>query len=156
MVNSQVVKEIVDVLKLDQQRDLIPTAVPVFEVSPKKTKSNNPKVTTKSVTGSSTILVPTTEETYVVTGIHVSIIKDATCDIADGVITLQATIGGIATLIASWGVLTTTAQAINEYIDFSVHPIKLDVNSSMILTGTFTAGKLVRTVTVYGYIDEIR
>lgn len=85
---------------------------------------------------------------------QVNFLKNATCDVADGTLLLQATIDGAIVQLARYSILTLTAQEINSEIVFNP-PIKLDRNTAITLNqGTFTAGKFTRCGTISGFTQE--
>ena len=89
-----------------------------------------------------------------VTGCTLSFQKDATCDVSDGFIRIIVTTEGVTRNIAQLPVMTLTAQSMIVPIQFA-KPIKVDRGSASSLTqGTFTAGKFIRSATLYGYTVE--
>jgi hypothetical protein len=106
-----------------------------------------------STTGAITIntaVVNTNSETWI-TGIGLGVVKDATCDIADGRINVTVnTIDGISRTIISIPVLTLTAQSENVFYSLP-YPIRLQNNTAITTTNSFTVGKLNRSFVVFGY-----
>jgi len=88
-----------------------------------------------------------------ITGVTLSILKDATCDVATGAVTLSAVLDGdsTSTALLSLPVLTTTAQS--DRISLAlVRPVKLKKGAAVALgQGTFTAGNFIRHAQVYYY-----
>lgn len=154
MVNSQVVKEIVDALKLDMNIEKVPSPVPVIEVNPKLVKNVLLYNSTRNVSGAATILTTPTNQDYYLHGIEFDYTKDASCDMASGRLSISVVIGGATYYVASFSVLTLTAQYSGRYIQFKT-PLKLDRNSAIRFNGaTFTAGNLIQSVCLHYMIDE--
>lgn len=87
-----------------------------------------------------------------VTSIDVHMIKDATCDAATGAITIGMTPNniGISKNIAQVGIIALTAQS--EHININLpFPIEVKSAGTITLSGTFTAGVMVRTISVAGF-----
>jgi hypothetical protein len=159
MVNSQVVAETIEAFKLDKQRDNIPNPIPVIEVGTKSTKNGFCLTANKTTTGSLSISAAdlrVTDKTFFLTGFTFDMIKDATCDIATGNIPVFSVLfdTGVSVNLAALSVLTLTAQNMSISIHLS-HPIKILKNSSISLGGTFSLGTMSRSLTVYGYVDEV-
>lgn len=83
------------------------------------------------------------------TGFLFSYAKDATCDIANGTMNIAATIDGIAVSIARISVLTLTAQYDSVFVEFN-RPLLIDENTNITTSSTYTAGTMVRALTLYG------
>lgn len=126
--------------------------VPVMEVNPKLTKTLDiVKYTNTSGTSNATIYTVPDQEFYL-KGAQLSIIKNATSDVATGSYGLLATINGVSTPILSLALLTLTAQEQSICISF-INPIKVDKNTSILLaSAASTAGTMVRTGIIYGYL----
>ena len=91
-----------------------------------------------------------TRETYV-TAVTASLAKDATCDVGIGAVTVTTTVNGLARVLASIAVVTTTLQTANVHIIFK-NPIKIDKNVTIAFgTSTYTLGTMSRTCAVFGY-----
>jgi len=109
-----------------------------------------------SNTASGNITLHTTsdkKDTYV-TGVLLSIAKDATCDISTGTINVNSTILGKVRRLADLAVLTTTAQSSQIFVNFPF-PVKLDRNVAVNISGTFTAGACSRTGILFGYEEDV-
>jgi len=106
--------------------------------------------------GTMTTTMPTIDtrgEIYL-TGITFALIKDATCDIATGLITIKVTPEnqGIAKDIMIFPVITLTAQQYNA--EFSLpYPLKLKPNTNISVTGTFSLGVMQRSCCAVGFIS---
>jgi len=155
MVNSQVVSEIIESFKLDRYVDKIPAAIPVIEVSPKLLQDTRNASGVLATSGVITVLSGTLNPTTRVRlkTIIASIIKDATCDVATGSIGVTATMGGTSKNLISIPVITLTAQEQSIAISFP-NPILIDVGTSVLMSGTFTAGAMVRTCNLSYIVDE--
>jgi len=156
MANSQVIQEIIKALNLNVNRDKIPEPVPVIEVG---RKSKSTLIAGNSSSGSGTITImsastgPATRGDVYITGVMMSYVKNATCDVASGTMSLNGTINGATTTITQLPLLTLTADNAQIALEFT-QPIKLDLNSALTQASTYTAGAMVRSIIVYYYIDE--
>lgn len=156
--NSDLFKEIREGTKSQQLRDgVLPTQlaekiVPVMEVNPKLLRRPNIIInTSKSVTGASTVYTTqNAAKDFYLTNLSVRYQKDATCDAATGYLTLSCVIDGATTYLAGLPVITALAQTGSCDLNFPF-PIKIDRNSALSFTGTFTAGILLRNVSLIGY-----
>jgi hypothetical protein len=156
MVNSQIVAETVNALKIDLNTEQVPAAIPVVEVGLKCSKTAEIFSTVNVATGTSTLLASADNirgDVYV-TSIQFGVIKDATCDVATGSLPITVTIGGINKVIAYIPIITLTAQNIVISCSFP-HPIKIDRKTAITSVGTFTAGVMIRTYVMTYYIDEV-
>lgn len=153
--NRTITNNIVDTLKLNPISDNIPKTVipsiqPTFEVN---RKIATVRSATRSTTGTSTVLTTSsTVDTYLI-GVGLSYVKDATCDIATGRLTVAGAIEGTSQALMSLNILTTTAQSDSEYVSFST-PVKLDRNAAVTMATTFTAGAMSASATLYFYTEE--
>lgn len=105
---------------------------------------------TSNTTGTKTALNSSANFDVFLSCIEASMIKDATCDVADGVLQIQTTINGATVILGYFSVLTTTADSQSIVVPISP-PLKIDRSAPVNITGSFTAGKMVRSLTVYGY-----
>lgn len=112
---------------------------------------------TSSSTGNLTVTMPTVDERSEIylTTITMDMVKDATCDVASGSLSLTLTPdrSGIATSSYRFAVLTATAQDKNFVISLP-YPLRLKPNTNLVLSGSFTAGAMVRTVSLSGFITS--
>jgi hypothetical protein len=154
MVNSQVVSEIVNAFKLDTNVDKIPNAIPVIEVGTKSVKNILVAPLTAPATGLQTILTTSTTNDTIIYCIVMSYNKNATCDIATGQIYIDAVLGGKITHIALLNVITLTAEKDNLIIPLP-HGLKIDRGTNIQMSGTFTAGVLIRSADLYYILDEV-
>lgn len=108
----------------------------------------------RATTGGGTIATtPADKDTYLV-GLHFSFSKNAACDIASGNIRVTAVIDGLTVNIASFAVLTLTAEQGSDYFPFTV-PIKIDRNTTISFAAdSYTAGLMSRSASVHGYTVE--
>jgi len=122
--------------------------VPVIDINPKHARVSNKIASFVQATSSagSALLATVAGRDYYVNGLVLSVIKDATCDAADGVINIAVKPFGEATAVICLAIptLTLTAQQTSIAINFST-PIRLLRNNTTALyvnAQTFTAGKL--------------
>lgn len=131
---------------------LSPAIVPVLDMTPDFHKKSFVFSSSPTTTGATTIYTtPTGKKTYL-TGVMLDIVKNVTCDVATGVISVTAVIDGTTTTIVAVPVLTLTAERSDSEITFA-NPIAIDPGTAVSLTGTFTAGAMARSAIIYGY-DE--
>jgi len=160
--NSDLSKELVDGAKIQVSSDKIPnqlgqTVVPVMEVNPKMLRiCNVAKHSVQLTTGSLTVFTTSAYNDFYLNSAYVEFIKDVTCDIATGSISFATTINGVATRLLDFPVITATAQPlVGAAISFPV-PLKIDRGAAITLSGTFTAGVLVRSCGITGFtVDNI-
>lgn len=162
MFNQTASVQIDDNIKTDlilkEGTDIIPKIVkpdiqPCYEVN--RRVANVVRSGSFTASGTNTIFTTPTNRDFFMTGITLSICKDATCDIASGRIAITANVGGTSRDLIAISVLTTTAERDTISLEFAV-PVKID-RSAAIATGgntTFAAGNLVRSVTIYGYTNS--
>lgn len=124
--------------------------VPVVDVTPDFHKKSIISSSSPTTTGATTILTTDAERFTYITAVQLGLVKNATCDVATGVIAVTGVIDGTTTTIAAIPVLTLTAERADIQIQFR-EPIKLDRNTAVSLTGTFTLGAMARTATVARY-----
>jgi len=106
-----------------------------------------------SATGTLTLYTTPSDKDFYLTTAILSMIKDVTCD-ATGGINLNAVIDGVTKEIIVYGILTLTAQADTIVCNCPV-PIKIDRNTAITVSGTYTAGTMRRSATVHGYTEEV-
>ena len=158
--NTDTKKEMNDAMRGNAVSNIAPTKIndsvqPVININPKDyRRCNIVRGQTLGTSGTTTAIYTTpSDKDFYLCNYSLSIIKDATCDIASGAITASITVDGASRIIAGIAVLTTTAQ--NSVITVSFNsPIRLDRNTSVSLTGTFTVGSLQRTHSIVGYTVE--
>jgi len=110
--------------------------------------------TTRTTSGSGNVTtIPSTKKTYL-TNISYEYVKDATCDNADGTMTVTVNINGTSTALLTVPILTLTAQTQRVNLAFK-NPILVDKGAVVSFSSTtFTAGKLSRMCSLYGYQEE--
>jgi len=158
--NSDVIKELRIATQLQQGREATPNnlssqIVPVIEVNPKLLRTCN-LVKTNAASGTSALFytTPTNQDFYIV-ALEASFIKDAACDLATGVISVNCTIDGAASQsLLKFSVLTLTAQNQTATISFPT-PIKVDRNTTISMSrAATTAGLCYMSGTVIGYLVD--
>jgi len=155
--NTRIKNYFIDILKLNPIQDSIPDVVradiqPVVEID--KPKSNIVKTATRATSGSTSLYQTPTDRDFYLTGGVLSMSKNVTCDVASGEIaSILIVIDGVSTKFLIIAGQTLTAERADQSMDMTF-PIKIDRNTSISLSGgAFTAGALVRTATITGYID---
>jgi len=152
---SAVIQRAVNELGLQTSKDIIPTQTldkvqVVYDLSGKEANV----VRQSSITASSaqaTMYTTGIGTDFYLTGAYISIVKDATCDIATGNITINVTQGGQARTILAISVLTLTAQNSNISISFPT-PIKVDRNTAILRSAiTFSAGAAASSIGINGF-----
>jgi len=108
-------------------------------------------------TGSNSTTFPTPSaggEIYL-TGVQVSLIKDATCDQATGTMSISVIPeeSGIATTLLQVPIITLTAQSHDLLLSLP-YPLKLKVGSQGGFTASYTVGTMSRTVRYFGYMTS--
>lgn len=118
-------------------------------------KENILSTISRTTSGTATILTTSANEDTWVTGFLYSYIKDATCDVADGILGISFTIDGKTQTHNLFPVLTTTAQYDAVFVKFT-KAMRIDRNTSITFnTSTYTVGKMIRTVSIYGYTEAV-
>jgi hypothetical protein len=129
---------------------LADTIVPVCEVNPKLTRAVNIvrfKNSSSTSTGETIYAVPRDSDFYL-TSIQLSMSKDATCD--GTVCTLNGTVQGVSSYLLSIGHQTLTVFSGSETQAYSP-PIKIDRNTNIYMTGTFSLGTMNKRCTITGF-----
>jgi hypothetical protein len=153
MVNSQVTKEIIDELKLDQNVDQIPTAIPVIEVGVQSVKRGLNKSQSISNATSATIYATPTDQDFYLTGANLTFVRDATATSTlfnityydeNGVQTNLLTFAGV-TLNLGYGATQTPPM----------HPIKVKRGTNINLVSSTNNANFKATGQIYGFLDEI-
>ena len=157
--NKGIRKNIVEGLKLQELSDEIPqkvasSIVPVFVVN-EKDRIDFVITSSSTTTGTLIINIPNNDKDYFISNIQATYIKDVVCDTATGVMNVQLTLKatGITVAIYKFPVITLTVQDGNIAMEFPV-PILVKGGSAVQLTGTFTAGVMVRTLAVTGFTRD--
>lgn len=134
----------------DNNNEVADYIQPIIKIEP---RCNISEGTGRTVSGTATMFTTPASKDFYLTGLLISYIKDAACDIATGAIAVTVNIDGTSKTIARLSVLTLTAQSQVVYIPF-VKPLKVDKSASISMTGTFAAGNLQRDWTIHGYTVE--
>jgi len=109
---------------------------------------------TTSAASNSIIIAASDKDTYI-TAVSLAIAKDATCDNTDTFIDVRANVDGVAKRLALLPIMTLTAQDRGVFVTFP-NPVKIDRGASITANqSTFTAGKFMRAVCLYGYTEEV-
>lgn len=154
--SSSLSAEIRDVLKLQVGAVgmKIPDVVPVIDVNPKHARvCNIVKANSRITTGSSTVYTTPATQDFFLSTATLSMVKDAACDQATGIIGFTAVIDGATVQLLQFPVITLTAQQYNQTIEFPI-PIKIDRNTGITSTGTYAAGVMARSFQITGYIVD--
>jgi len=130
-------------------RDISNSIQPVIEVG-KNIDQHFSKSASQATTGTITIFTTPSDKDFFMTCCNFSFAKDSTCDIGTGVIDFLCVINGATVRPLRSAVITTTAERGNLETSFST-PIKLDRNSVISLTGTFTVGVMARVASINGF-----
>lgn len=160
--NSQISKEIQEGAKT-QTADRIPNqladkVVPVMEVNPKLLRRVTILKDANSTSKNSNATIYTTpvNQDFYLTMLQTSYEKNATCDIATGVLySITGVINGATVILGSICGITLTAQADVVCIPFNP-PVKLDRNTPITLArgASYTVDTMNRNAVIAGYTDE--
>jgi len=114
-------------------------AIPTIEVNPKIVKNGYSFPKSQSTTGTVYLGNPggSTRDFYI-TGVYVSFVKDASCDVATGDLQVDIPVLGTNIAVVVMPVITLTAEKFSTFVSFG-HPIKVDKGGNFQFTGTFTA-----------------
>jgi len=159
--NSDLSKELIQGGRLQVNTDRVPSeladkVVPVMEVNPKLLRRADLFLTTSSVISGSLNVSSgssTNRRAFITSGV-LSIVKDAACDIATGVVNLVAVsaLTGATIYLTRVCVLTLTAERIDIVFEF---PVPVEIAGAISLSGTFTLGSCARTFAVNGFYDNV-
>lgn len=154
--NPIIKNNLIDELRLNPSIDTIPNVVnptiqPVFEV--KKKYCNVQRRGSRATTGSSTIFITPSDKDFYLVAASIHLIKDVTCDLATGQIGINTVLDGTTNQCVSVATLTLTAQSVESSLSFNP-PIKVDRNTALGFTTTFTAGACSTSATIAGYTEE--
>lgn len=103
--------------------------------------------------GSGTLYTVPSDKDFYLKYVTLSVVKDATCDMATGAVGVSAIIGGAARGLLAVPVLVTTAQNQSTQITFPT-PIKIDRGTGITISGTYTAGLMARYTTIGGFTTD--
>lgn len=161
--NKKVIENVQNVLYSTYNQQAIPNKVSdiinlSLDVTPNNYREAVARQASSITTGTislsaSVIWAGNTDREFYLTGALISFTKDVTCDIATGNLNVSYTSNGAGRQLASMAVLTLTAQ--NAHIPVSLtKPIKIDNNTAITYSGTYTAGSMARAMVIYGYFVE--
>jgi len=155
MVNSQLVKEVVDAFKLDLNVEKIPQVVATSESNPKLVREGNLKQSSTAATGAMSLIAAAeyTGKYVYLRSLSLTLAKDATCDVATGLFSITSTIEGVSKSLGSIAMLTLTAQSETQQFVYNP-PIRIDKGASVTGTNSFTAGAMLRGAVLVYYVDE--
>lgn len=127
--------------------------VPTIEINPIPNVVLDRFATGGSATSAATVTLITTPATggdFYLFGVNFSYVKDATCDVSDGNISITFVQNSVTQNLVRCAINTLTAQ--DQMINLALPaPIRLDRNTSVQITApTFTAGKFNRHATLFG------
>lgn len=131
-------------------QNLLPNVQPVMDMTPDFHHDVNTFSSANSGSGSITAYSGAAGKQLAITGVQISYVKDATCDVATGSMSVVATKGGISRTIAAIAFLTLTAQHGSVSVAFE-RPFICDPATNITQSNTFTVGSMRRVVTVQGY-----
>ncbi len=155
MVNSQVVKEVIDGFKLDLNSDKIPPIIPVIDVNLKHNKNIDIIRTGECFDATSAIIYATpTSGDFYLKSVVVSSIRDSTATALFYGVT--AVINGVTVFIVKVPQRATNAITPPSVCQISFdNPIKIDKNSNINVVSDTNVALIKVTATIHGYIDEI-
>jgi len=136
-------------------QNISPTIQGIIDLSPKLNKRLKSASAVGTTSASSNTILAASESEKYVTGMMLSFVKDSTCDVASGSISISLTQEGDAssTTILRLAVLTLTAQERALFVNLP-NTIKIKKNTAISISqGTFTVGNFVRCASVYYYED---
>lgn len=157
--SSEIIRELIEVTGIQPSRDKIPSELadkilPVLEVNPKLTKNINfTAASSSTTTGGFGITMPTAQPVFI-TNLTASYSKDATANVATGRISVTAVINGATRDVATFAVITLTAESATITIHFNP-PLRLDIGTTFSFNGTFTLGVLSRTFCIAGFTYDL-
>ena len=154
--NSDLTKELTEVAKLQIGRDIVPNQiadkiVPVIDVNPWHNKIAKPFSTLNSLINqlqSTAYTCSSVKDTYL-TGVTLSMIKDATSTATDLRLTVVDEFGGTQALLRIAG-FTLTAQSVTITHTFP-NPLKLKKGSSIMLLSDTNVANITMRSTIQGF-----
>lgn len=151
--NASTVKEILTATGR-QVSEGVPSYSVVLNANPKDYRTATVLASSNPTTsGTVTVLTSSSIRETFISGLVLAINANATCDIATGQIAVNVVINGKSQVLAAIPVITTTAQNINN--EYQIYPaVKVDKNSAITVTGTYTLGTMSRVVVLHGYEVE--
>lgn len=119
---------------------------PTFDLRERFTKSIF--TATSTTTGTSTIVVANTQLDFYLTFIHLNYTKDAACDNTSVILKVYINGNNINFIT----IRTTTLTAENGIINIPLpYPIKIDRNTNITLSNSFTVGTMTKAATIGGF-----
>lgn len=132
-------------------QELAEKALPTIDMTPDFHRVTTISAgSTATSTGNGTVYTTSANKDTYITNITYNMIKDVACDVATGNIAVTANVDGISKNIILISTITLTAQTYSISIPFK-NPLKLGRNTTILMTGAFTAGVMVRSCTVQGF-----
>jgi hypothetical protein len=157
--NSDLTKELVKGIALQQTRDQIPNqlaekVVPVMEVNPKLLRvCNIVRGVASSATGSVTIYAIPADRDFFLTACALAIEYDAICDNSSTYI--EVNIDGVTSGTNPILFSHITGNAGSRQMSFSFPvPIKVKSGTNIVMSGTKTAGAFNKVANIVGYTVE--
>lgn len=124
-----------------------PTAKAVIEIGPRfSTEIFGTNVITG--TGASTLVTTDTKRDFYLTSAHISCSKDVLADMTS--LDLRAIINGKTIRLLQLNFNTLTVDTDHLEMTYA-HPIKIDRNTAIQISGTFTAGTVQKVGTITGF-----
>jgi hypothetical protein len=154
ITRSSVIQKIQDIFGIQSGSDAVPTQTtgfvsPVVEVGPKFTTLF--RHTSNTTTGILSIFNTPLDKDFYLTYAGMSITKDVSCD--NVLLALNVTMGGISRSILILPSQTLTAGS--NYMSQSYsYPLKIDRNTGITLSGSFSVGTLAKYGFIGGFILE--
>lgn len=135
---------------------LLDKVAPVIDVNPSHNRQINRVMTlTLAISGSQAITTVEPLRDILIHAIEVAVVKDVTCDIANGFVSVSAVVNKLTSFLCSVPVITLTADVQSKLFSCPV-PIKIDRNTVLTLTaGAHAAGNISKRATIhYSLIDS--
>lgn len=153
--NSELIQALIDKAKIQTSQDISPTQlaekiIPTLAVEPEKRVYNSG--TTKSSTGAMVLFTTPADRKFFLTGIQLSYVKDATCDLGTGEMAFLAynKLFNISDELLCFTTITLTAQQDSLFMSFNP-PLELQPSTTITNTSNFAAGILIRSGLITGY-----
>lgn len=131
-------------------QNLLPNVQPVMDMTPRFHKEAISSIISSNGSGVITAYTGNAGKRFYITGAVLSVMKDAACDAASGVIQINYTQGGVSKSLLAIAHLTATAMYQTIDTDL-VYAIPIDLGTNITVTGTFAAGTMSRSAIIYGY-----
>lgn len=156
--NSDTLRELREASQIQQASEPTPSSlhasiIPVMEVNPKLLRRTGVLCeSTRSTTANGvTLLAAKPAQDIFITAINCTNVQDATSDNTS--IGVQFYENGVQRYAYRRLKPTTTASATADQVRFNP-PLRVDRNTALTFTGTFTAGTMTTTTTVFGYVVD--